>query len=117
MPSRAECAMVSPKYAMRRQTTKQPSGAAAIAMPMPATSARAKKSSSIVMAGVVVVTVGMLGLVFVAIGDRAVGVPDPAVGQVGMVVVVRIDGQRTGGARSEQREVLGAATHALRRAA
>ncbi len=69
---------------------------------------------------VVLVLVPMLvaGVVVrVAVGDRAVGEPDPPVGEMGMVVMVRIDRQRLRGARAEQCEVLGASADALRRAA
>ena len=46
-PSKAECESVSPKYASLRQITKQPSGPATTATPIPPTMARMKKSSSI----------------------------------------------------------------------
>jgi hypothetical protein len=46
-PSNAECDNVSPKYASRRQTMKQPSGPAVTATPMPPIKALTKKSSSI----------------------------------------------------------------------
>ena len=47
MPSSAECAVDSPKYAILRHTTKQPNGAAARATPIPARAALTMKSSSI----------------------------------------------------------------------
>src|SRR5262249_10334817 len=46
MPVSPACATASPKYAMRRQTTKQPSGAATSARPRPANSARSKNGSA-----------------------------------------------------------------------
>lgn len=46
-PRIAACPVASPKWAMRRQTTKQPSGVAVRATPSPARSARIRKSSSI----------------------------------------------------------------------
>ena len=47
-PKIAAWAVASPKYAIRRQTTKQPSGAAANATPIPASTALVMKSSSTV---------------------------------------------------------------------
>ena len=49
-PSRAEWARVSPKYAMRRQTTKEPSGPAMAATPKPPNRARIRKSAMIALA-------------------------------------------------------------------
>ena len=48
-PKIAAWAVASPKYAIRRQTTKQPSGAAANATPIPASTALVMKSSSTVL--------------------------------------------------------------------
>ena len=48
-PNNAECDKVSPKYARRRQTIKQPSGPASKATPVPPTTARIKKSSSMAL--------------------------------------------------------------------
>jgi hypothetical protein len=48
-PKIAAWAMASPKYAILLQTTKQPSGAAANATPMPANTALVMKSSSIML--------------------------------------------------------------------
>ena len=45
-PRMAACAVASPKYAIRRHTTKQPSGPAAMATAVPASAARSRKSSS-----------------------------------------------------------------------
>ena len=48
-PNNAECDKVSPKYARRRHTMKHPSGPASKATPMPPTTARMKKSSSMTL--------------------------------------------------------------------
>ena len=47
IPSIAAWAVASPKYAILRQTTKQPNGAAISATPTPAIEARTIKSSNI----------------------------------------------------------------------
>jgi hypothetical protein len=62
-PKIAACAVASPKYAIRRQTTKQPSGAAANATPIPASTALVMKSSSTVLyllMGVIMIVVVMV---------------------------------------------------------
>ena len=48
-PSSAECAMVSPKYAIRRQMMKHPIGPAMTATPMPAATARRRKGSTCII--------------------------------------------------------------------
>ena len=54
-PRIAAWAVASPKYAIRRHTTKQPSGPAANATAAPASAARHRKSSSITAAALCVV--------------------------------------------------------------
>src|SRR5690606_1602407 len=119
-PRRAEWAIVSPKYAMRRQTTKQPSGPATSARPIPATRARVKKSSSIMpLRGQILLR--LPGMVIVAIpavfGNRAVRQPHAAVRQVGVIVMVTVDRQRLTCTRAEQPRVFGAPHDALGRTA
>src|SRR6185437_4101762 len=91
-PSSAECDSVSPKYAMRRHTTKDPSGPATTATPIPASSARSTKSS---MAGRHLrgLVVGLMVLVIVR-----------------MVMVVGVDGEAVD-RRAEERAIGGIAAH------
>src|SRR5690349_14882329 len=92
---------------MRRQMTKQPSGPVVRARPTPASMARTKKSSSMIMLPVLMVPMVMTIMVVVAmvvvmvpvfgmavIGHAAIGVLDTAIGQMRMVVVVAVDRER-----------------------
>src|SRR5262245_61700013 len=108
---------------MRRQTTKQPSGPAVSATPMPAISARMKKSSStlfsmpmgviamvmavivvvvtmivmMIIVGVMVPILMMVAIIWVAmIGDRAVAMHDASIRQVGVVVMMAVDRECAG---------------------
>src|SRR5690554_1486378 len=83
MPSNAEWARVSPKYAIRRQTTKQPRGPATRATPSPPSSARQKKSPS---------TESMMLMVTGSLNVHAGH--NVTVQVMAMVVVVVIDRQR-----------------------
>src|SRR5918996_3313784 len=102
MPSSALCASAWPKKAMRRQTTKQPSGPASAATPTPPRIARTMKSSSMARA------LAMWRFL------RGRFLRHDLAGEiVGMVVLVRIDREARGRARAEQRHVLGVAAHRL----
>src|SRR5690606_34091708 len=107
---------------MRRHTMKQPSGPATSATPTPAASARMKKSSNIVTGLRLCVVVRMPGMVVMAVAGvavarhRAICVPHAAVGQVRVVVVVAVDRQHLGAARTEKAPILRALRDRFRRA-
>src|SRR6185312_9446597 len=97
---------------MRRQTTKQPSGAATIASPMPARRARIRKDSP---------TSAPLLPVGLGAGAR----PGTIRGRgrmrlageiVAMVVAVVVEAEGAGGLRPEQAGILGMLRHRLRHA-
>src|SRR3990167_483846 len=109
-PSSAECAMVSPKKAIRRHTTKAPSGAATTATPTPAARARQRKSSMACPglnpgAG----PGGARAALPVRSRPGAGWAHDVAVGRVLVVVVVVIDGEAGRQAGAEQGDVRGIA--------
>src|ERR687891_459148 len=87
---------------MRRQTTKQPSGPAIAATPTPPRIARTMKSSSMAS------TLAMWRLF------RGRLLRHDLAGEiVGVVVLMRIDGEAGGRPRPEQRHILGVAAHGL----
>src|SRR5690606_6627317 len=112
---------------------KQPSGPAVRASPMPATSARVKKSSSmaaaalrmrvvvIVMLVMMIVPVAMVVMVPVIgmamVGDRPVLMQHPPVRQVGVIVVVAVERERSFRPRAEQAHIFRAGDDRVRRAA
>jgi len=77
------------------------------------------------MIGMVVIVMPMLGVgaMVVAVirmamfGDAAIGMQNAAVGQMGMVVVVAVDGKRLGRPAAEQFQIFRALADHLRRAA
>src|SRR5690606_20809994 len=111
---------------------KQPSGPAVRASPMPATSARVKKSSSmaavalrmrvvVVLVVMMIVPVAMVVMVPVIrmamVGDRPVLMQHPPIRQVGVVMVVAVERERSFRPRAEQPHIFRAGDDRVRRAA
>src|SRR5262245_11436307 len=92
---------------MRRQTTKQPSGAATIAKPRPASKARSRKGSGSTSATRSVLAAGAAARMA---GQRLAGQIVP------MVVLMLIETEGARRLRTEQAGILGMLRHRLRHA-
>src|SRR5690606_24601360 len=80
--------------------------------------ARVKKSSSMVVSMFGVAVIVMMAIVRMAmVGHRPVFVQHAPVREMSVVVMVAVDGQRSGGTRTEEMLVFGARYNGLRRAA